>query len=267
MKILIADDERISRVILRRFIKSNNEITAEITEAADGYEAVEESKEADIDIAILDIEMPVMDGLKAAREIKARNPNCQIVFLTAFADFKYAKEAISLGAAEYLVKPVSPEELWDMLEKCKKKLGLEKKQEKLFSDTDNPRHPEKTEESPNPSNGIQAGRAAMILAQVKEYMELHYIDDLSIESLAEQFGISINYLNRIFQGNLGMSGKEYLIHIRVEQAKEYLKDPSFTIREISLMTGYGDSNYFTRIFKKKTGMTPVEYRNRLLFGF
>lgn len=261
MKVLIADDERISRVILKRFMKSCQDMALEIVEAADGYEALEKAREEEVDVAILDIEMPGMDGLEAARHIKDWKADCQVVFLTAFADFKYAREAVSLGASEYLVKPIAPEELWSMLEKCRKVLGAEKRSRSVPDDTAHIRYPTSA-----PAAVPHTGRAAMILTQVKAYMELHYMEDLSIENLAEQFGISVNHLNRILQGSLGMSGKEYLIHIRVEQAKESLKDPAFTIREVGIMAGYTDPNYFARIFKKKTGMTPVEYRNQLIFG-
>ena len=51
----------------------------------------------------------------------------------------------------------------------------------------------------------------------------------------------------------------------LEKAKEFLKLPVYTIKEVGIMVGYGDSNYFTRIFKKKTGMTPIEYRNQVFF--
>lgn len=303
MKILIADDELISRLIVRRAIKNYYSGTAEVEEVADGTEAVEKAKMSDTDVVLMDIEMPGMDGIEAARQIKEWKNSCEIIFLTAFANFQYAREAISIGASEYLVKPVDPEELKQVLERCRKKLeDREKTEESIFGDTEPEEREGETEclgerpscssvsalpegtgstDLPNSSAlrssdaarqqdaeaGMLTGRAAMIMAQVKQYIELHYMDDLAIDLLAEKFGISVNYFNRIFHSSIGMSAKEYLIHIRVEQAKEYLKNPGLTIREVGSIVGYGDSNYFTRIFKKKTGMTPVEYRNQQFFGF
>lgn len=301
MKILIADDELISRLVVRRAIKNHYPGKAEVEEVSDGAEAVKRARMSDTDVVLMDIEMPGMDGIEAARQIKEWNPGCEIIFLTAFANFQYAREAISIGASEYLVKPVDPEELKQVLERCRKKLKARGRAEESGFETPEPEGGEADssgkeafpgpvsappEGSGNPGQpdvpaprssdavgregaeaGALTGRAAMIMAQVKQYMELHYMDDLAIDLLAEKFGISVNYFNRIFHSGCGMSAKEYLIHIRVEHAKEYLKNPGLNIREVGSIVGYGDSNYFTRIFKKKTGMTPVEYRNQQFFGF
>ena len=62
-----------------------------------------------------------------------------------------------------------------------------------------------------------------------------------------------------------MPFREYLINVRVEKAKEYLGNPQMNIREVGTLVGYINPNYFSRIFKKKTGFTPIEYRNQLFF--
>ena len=265
MRVLIADDELISRMVVKRMIKNFCLSVTEIEEAADGEEAVAKAEEMDADIVFLDIEMPGLDGIGAAKKIKEWKNGCMIVFLTAFADFQYAKEAVSIGACEYLVKPVAPEDLKQVIEKCGKKLGLNEKQE--CSSVEKIRKRGEEEKLEQIATGGLTGRAAMIMMEVKEYIDLHYMEDLAIDLLAEKFGISVNYLNRIFRNGCGMAGKEYLIHIRVEQAKEYLKKPALTIRNVGLMVGYEDPNYCTRIFKKKTGMTPAEFRNQQFFGF
>lgn len=266
MKVLIADDEFISRMVVKRMINNFCPSVSETGEAEDGEEAVSKAKEINADVVFLDIEMPGLDGIDAAKKIKEWKNSCMIVFLTAFANFQYAKEAVSIGACEYLVKPVAPEELKQVIEKCRQKLGLEEKQCSSLTELERKKLAEKTIGNKEAA-GALTGRAAMIMAEVKEYIDLHYMEDLSIDLLAEKFGISVNYLNRIFRNGCGMAVKEYLIHIRVEQAKEYLKKPVLTIRNVGQMVGYEDPNYFTRIFKKKTGMTPAEFRNQQFFGF
>lgn len=262
MKVLIADDELISRIVVRRSLKNYCPAVTEIEEASDGEDAVEQARKLDADVVLMDIEMPGINGMEAARRIKRWKNECIVIFLTAFADFQYAKEAISIGASEYLVKPIVPEELKEVIEKCSHRLGMNLEKHTV----DPSAEISETEEERGSFSESMTGRAGMIMAQAKEYVELHYMDDLTIDSLAQKFGISTNYLNRLFRNCCGMPGKEYLIYIRVEQAKLYLKNPALTIRNVGQMVGYEDPNYFTRIFKKKTGVTPAEFRNQQFFA-
>ncbi|MDO4268538.1 MAG: response regulator [Eubacteriales bacterium] len=278
MKVLIADDEMISRAIVRRIVRSFCPMVTELWEAEDGEMAVRIAEEHRVDTAILDIEMPGMNGLEAARRIIEKNGSCSVIFLTAFASFQYAKEAVSLGVSEYLVKPVTPEELLRILESCwnkhLRKTGTadagvaDTAVVQRMADTEECRADVLSDQSGESivRSGESACRAGEIAARAQSYIRLHYMEDFSMEELAEQFGVSVNYMNRMFRTESGMSGKEYLICIRLEQAIEYLKDPAFAVRDVGRLVGYEDPNYFTRIFKKKTGMTPVEYRNHVLFG-
>ena len=116
MRILIADDEMISRATIQRMIRNYCPWAGQVKEASDGREAVEEAMELDADVVLMDIEMPELDGMEAARRLRQWKEGCVIIFLTAFATFQYAKQAISLGATEFLVKPVDPCELKKVLE-------------------------------------------------------------------------------------------------------------------------------------------------------
>ena len=104
--LLIADDEGLEREALRYIIQRGNERIDRIIEAANGREAVESARSQEPDIAILDIKMPGTNGVEAARKIKEFLPSCRIIFLTAFDTFDYAREALRLGAEDFLVKPV-----------------------------------------------------------------------------------------------------------------------------------------------------------------
>lgn len=104
--IIIADDEPVTR----DSIKDNLQIMlpdAVLHTACNGAEAVNLSSSNPVDIAFLDIRMPVMSGLQAAKEIQKQHAQCQIVFLTAYSDFAYTQEALRLGAIDYVLKPFS----------------------------------------------------------------------------------------------------------------------------------------------------------------
>ncbi len=260
MRILIADDEMISRVTIQRMIRNYCPWAGQVEAASDGREAVSKAMELDADVVLMDIEMPELDGMEAARRLRQWKEGCIIIFLTAFATFQYAKQAISLGAAEFLVKPVDPCELKMVLERARDRVGGAEQtaEEETHTADSGPQVPDEVIKS-------FGARAVKISQEGKQYMDLHYMDDIGVDTMARMFQVSANYFNKMFKQAYGISSKEYLINIRVGHAMEYLKNPALTIREAGIMVGYEDSNYFTRIFKKKTGMTPIEYRNKCFF--
>ncbi len=106
-RLLIADDEQLERDALRFIVHKGSSAISEIAFAANGREAISKAEEFSPDIAFLDIKMPGVNGIEAARKIKQLVPGVRIVFLTAFDFFDYAHEAIRIGVDDYLVKPAS----------------------------------------------------------------------------------------------------------------------------------------------------------------
>jgi two-component system, response regulator PdtaR len=102
MNVLIAEDETIIRLDLRGLLERHGMVV--VAEARDGAEAVELAREAQPDIAVLDLRMPKLDGIEAARRIYAERP-IPIVMLTAFSDRATVDKAVAAGVFTYLVKP------------------------------------------------------------------------------------------------------------------------------------------------------------------
>lgn len=109
-RVLIADDEPIERMIVTRTIQKYFPEELAVVSAVNGRGGGTVFAE-NCQIALLDIEMPGMNGLEAAEQIRERDKNCSIIFLTAFDEFNYAKRAIAVRAMEYLLKPVEDQEL------------------------------------------------------------------------------------------------------------------------------------------------------------
>lgn len=93
-----------------------------------------------------------------------------------------------------------------------------------------------------------------------QYINENLESDLNIEELSEQFEISSRYVRKYFLQQMGMNCTEYIAILRIGKAKELLWEPSNTITDVALMTGFNSSQYFCRMFKMRVGMTPVEYR-------
>ena len=127
--LLIADDEQLERQALRFIIEKKCPDVRVIGETGDGNSAVSIAVREKPDIVLMDIRMPELNGLEAARAIRTMLPHTAIIILTAFDEFSYAKEALSSGAVEYLLKPLHPNDLLQTLEAVVAKVGERKRRE------------------------------------------------------------------------------------------------------------------------------------------
>lgn len=122
MKVFIVDDEFLQRELVKKTIDWNQLQLEVIGEAEDGEEALAKALILKPDIVIMDINIPYMNGIEVSKRIKEELPDTQIIILTAYGEFEYAKQALVLGAVSFVLKPVNPVELMEELQKCRKKL-------------------------------------------------------------------------------------------------------------------------------------------------
>ena len=101
-----------------------------------------------------------------------------------------------------------------------------------------------------------------LVKQALQFIEENVEKDISLNEISEKLNISSYYFSKLFKEEMNEGFIEYLTKRRVERAKEMLKDPAKSIKEVGSDCGYSDPNYFSRIFKKSTGMTPTEYKER-----
>lgn len=102
-----------------------------------------------------------------------------------------------------------------------------------------------------------------VIQEIQNFICCHYAENISLNSLAEQFYLHPNYLSRLFKEKTGHNFVEYLTEIRMEKVKELLRSSNKKIIEICDMTGYDNPRYFSKVFKQYTGMTPREYRDNI----
>ena len=95
-----------------------------------------------------------------------------------------------------------------------------------------------------------------------QYVDAHFTEDMSREHLSELFYFAPDYITKIFRKETGMSFKNYIIEKRLDLARKLLQTTDDSVRDISLKVGYDNYNYFTRLFKKSFGVTPVEFRGK-----
>ena len=102
-----------------------------------------------------------------------------------------------------------------------------------------------------------------VVAKAKAYIDQNYQKDISLDDVSRMVDISPYYFSKLFKQEQGENFIEYLTRTRMQKARQLLKNPGLSIKEICSMCGYSDSNYFSRVFKKYEGVTPSEYRERL----
>jgi len=103
----------------------------------------------------------------------------------------------------------------------------------------------------------------LILRKAIDYIHEHYNEQVTLNEVAENIYVSTFYISRMFKKELGKSFVDYLNDVRIEKSKELLKDVRYKTYEVAEIVGIPDPHYFSKLFKKYSGMTPSEYRESL----
>ncbi|OXM85530.1 response regulator transcription factor [Paenibacillus rigui] len=110
---------------------------------------------------------------------------------------------------------------------------------------------------------IRESALTPIIMMTKKYLETYYYkEDLSLSEVAEHMNVNATYLSKLLKRDLGKSFVDYLTDIRIQNAIQYLNDPTYKMYEIANKCGYQSQHYFSHAFKKMTGFSPLEYRKR-----
>lgn len=249
IKILIADDEYMEREMLASILEREFGSDVLVRMAENGRQSVDTAAIWNPDVILMDIEMPGLNGIEASKRIVESGSRGKLIFITAYGVFSYAQEAVKLGACDYILKPVKSAEL---IASVRRALGQAESHRQLL------------EMAPE-TGGLTAedgyDKTSALMNRVQKYLQHNYmLCDISLDSVSEIVNINASYFSTLFKRSLGVNFVDYLTDIRMQAARELLRDPLRSTSEVAGMVGYENANYFTRAFKKKTGMTPTEYR-------
>ncbi|OAB44911.1 response regulator transcription factor [Paenibacillus antarcticus] len=383
MNILIVDDESVIREGIKRTIQRSYP-QSNIYLAANPEEAVHMLRSRPIEIVLTDILMPGMTGLELMKLTKASYPHIHWVIISAYSEFAYAKEAVRLGAVDYLLKPIGKDMLMEMIGKLELKIGCEAEivkfsklvntnlkflREAVFQrwalgldiggmdmasvianhpqfqlvmvkmESDKVVHLEHfiidniltelihqygkgfatsydaksvlgliTIDEENTMKDLldklriylkryvkvpfqifhtevlsdfkiipievqrmhqdsishkfeyYATGGSQVIEVALQYIKTYYNSDLTLEKIASIVYLNPVYFSQVFKQKTGYGFKEYVIQLRMEQAKQLLLNPQLKLADISERVGYQDVKHFTQLFRKKFNVTPTEYR-------
>lgn len=248
MRLLIVDDEFIIRQGLSSLDWTSIGINTVVT-AEDAYIAMDELKRQPFDVVLSDIRMSGMTGLALAQHIKDHYALTKVVLLTGFSDFNYAIEAIHSDVFDYILKPINPTQLFESIGKALAEVQAIKQQQ--------------DEVLPAPlSNQILAAfcQASEPVQQLLCYLADHYPENLSLSSLSQTFHFTTVHLSRIIKKDTGYLFVDILQAIRLMEATRLLVSSNRKVNEICDQTGFHDQRYFSQVFKRVMGTSPLEYR-------
>lgn len=239
LSVYIADDEVWITLGLKKLLEKTGIETEVIGTANNGLVAKEEIAMFKPDVVFTDIRMPGLSGLDLLQTIPEISPDSKVVIITGFAEFSYAKEAVQHHAFDYLLKPIKEEDLSRVLTAILKERG-------------------ETEEEAKQSH-VYDKTIDNVISDIRE----HYMEDISLTSLAAKYNISMARLSEMIKEHLSLNFSDYIASLRIQRAKELLRDESLSIQEIAEIVGYNDYFYFTKVFKKVEGISPSKYRKEI----
>lgn len=261
-KVLLADDEQIERMALAKRLHKHFGDSLVIWQAADGNEAVRLCFKERCQIVIMDISMPELNGVEAAEQIRRLDEDCEIIFLTAYDEFSYAKRAIAIHALDYLLKPCEEEELTVVMEEAVGRIQKREQFEKLHMEQEMPE--ETGAEMPEPDleeEPDEPDRLGQAAEKIRRYIRKNYMKDISMQDAARMMNYSDAYFCKLFKQCFDQNFTAYLARFRINEARRLLQDKNASVREVSMLVGYYDANYFAKVFKRIAGMNPSEYRD------
>jgi two-component system response regulator YesN len=340
-QVIVVDDEIVIRNGITNFINTEINDFEVLYSFSDGAEAIEFLKNNDIDLIISDIKMTYVSGIELAKFIAENKSYIQVILLSGYREFEYARSAIQYGVKNYILKPTNFVEFKEVLSQIKSELDQNrvKKEQVLFMDKikllysnilSNQRKEARdtllsvfydvkdygipnirqyfydlfeiisdkfklylkiqlnadklnldqlllqesvkeikdnaldilericnlvliVEETPN----------EYLLQDLKEYIQEHLHEDISLQDVADKMFFSTVYFSRFFKKQTGETFSNYLLRIRMEHAVKLLQKNK-KVTEISEACGYHDPSYFTRIFKEYYKYTPKDYARRFI---
>ncbi len=265
-KVVIIDDEPIIVEGLSRSIswkKWNCEVAGTAPNGEEGMELINRVKP---DILFSDICMPGIDGLTMIAGIKSQHPNMEITILTGFRDFDYAQKAIRLGVTRFLLKPSKMDELEEAVEKMTANLKANHilPEEPVLKAAFREDMYETQSQPDGEENLVDSPAGSFIVNNALHYMEENYMNKLKLADVAEQCFVSQWHLSKLLNRYKEQSFSDILNNIRIEKAKEMLKNPTLRIGDVAEEVGFMDMAHFSRVFKKQVGVSANEYRNTVM---
>ncbi|HHX59662.1 MAG TPA: response regulator [Epulopiscium sp.] len=243
--VLIAEDEEL---LLNNLIDKVNQSGLGfqvIGKAQTGTQALHLVESLSPNLLITDIQMPLMNGITLLENVHHKFPHVKTIIVSGFSDFDYAQKALKFRVSDYLLKPVLAKDLSNSLIRVRTELTSENDAIK-----------------DSLSSYFLRVSPEEIAQTLQQYMVNNLSSDFNLKLIAEELSYSPGYLTKLFHQEFGINPSRYMMNLRISKAKHFLlHQPELTINQIGELVGYPEQSYFSRVFKKVTEQSPLEYRS------
>lgn len=251
MSLLIVDDEPLIRQgILERIDMAAMGIQA-VWEADNGLDALALAKEHRPDMMLADINMPGLDGLQLAKSVKEASPATHIAMITGYDYFEYAVAALKAGVDDFVLKPVSRNDIQEILTKLIVSVKADRQRQEAYNTA--------VQLTKDENLQIRDNEYAIVIQRVLD-RELSN-PSFSLAQLAQEVALSQTYLSTLFRQIFGIPFQDWILRARIDRAKILLLSTHLKVYEVAAKVGFDDPNYFSTAFKKQVKQTPNQYRD------
>lgn len=237
--LLLIDDEAWFLASLKEILKDEYAVHT----ASGGKEGVQKYLDTKVDLILLDLAMPDMDGIEVLQRIREVNPWIPIIIMTGHSTIERAETAASLGVQGYIKKPFDGEVLKEKIKELLvlRDLGLV------------------TEGLPTLTVATTTGMKESTFKVIR-YLHNNYHRRISLKEIAKESSQSVSNLCRTFKEGTGVTVLAYLQNLRITMAKRLIEKTNYSIATVAKLIGMEDESYFSRIFKREVGDSPNRYR-------
>lgn len=242
-RVLIVDDDKwICEGLSRLLFKKGLHVDLSMT----GEGALEKLDRESFDLIMIDYRLSDMSGIEVLKEIRKKDAELPVIFLTGYGSENVAINAFKLGIADYFIKPYYPRDLENSV--------LE-----ILGEADEPGQSVVSSSRPPLCESGEVELPPGVERAVKHIKD-NYNSCISLDKISKVSGFSRSHFMYKFKEAMGTTFKDYLNHVRIMKAEEILDRDSMTVSEIAYKVGFNSLRQFERTFKQILGTSPTEYR-------
>ena len=241
LRIIIVEDEARARqgvAVAIANLPGGHAVVAQANNGKTGLDLIEKLKP---DLVFTDVKMDTMNGIEMIAKLRENGNDVQIVIISAYEEFEFAKAAVAYGVIGYITKPITPEEIEQCIQKADRNL------------------PERQETGADALEQASGEGVHPSVARALQIIEQEYAGPISLDDVSRRLHLTPQYFCMLFRKYTGDGFNNYLRQYRVKIAKDILLSGSMKVGEVGESVGYPDSKYFSRIFKSEAGMTPTQF--------